>query len=889
MNPRILQLILKMKDDASKVLQGFAAKGASALRVFARRAKVAFGNLAGGVQTLFRALTSLRTLLVTGIAAIAIRRVVSAFADFQKSMNRVGALTGAVGEQFQMLNAFAQELGRTTVFSAKEAADGMALLAQAGLEADEIMSAIPRVLTLAASAQLEMADAAEIATNVLFQLQIPINELGAANDVLVKTFTSSKTSLQSLGEAFKFVGPLAKSAGQDFKEITTVLGQLGQVGFEGSLGGTAFRNAIIRLVNPSREAQKVLDRLGIQILDTSGNMLQFTKIIEQFEGKVVSTADITKIFGARAGPAFAALVSRGSGALREFRAELEGIEGIADEIAERQLAGLTGELIIMRSALNGAAIALGEKFEPVFIKGAKTVRQLANGVVVAADVLVEMTSALQDSLSVMEIFNNFVAPFIEFLVRGFFRVQRAVLLIRAAFNSVLIVGAGLRGIFGELLTVVGALGVAVVNSFLKPLEGTIFVLERVAFALGADGLAGSLRTAKREIKEAASASSALLKPGLDILDSALEDTSMLAHDVSSSLDAIKESAIQEELAIDRLTEAKEKLNDAMRNAQAPATELLDSLRRFGTDSTIQRIASGEVLDFTRILDARTAEEAQQVVNALQSALILTQATFDEQRVQTFLFLLDSAKQRLAELGGPAGEGISPQEDPRVLMEKEVLAEIAALNSEFASSNLEVQRRAMLLEGKEREAFLKSIVAFEKNTAQRRLGIASTFLEAGIKLAELGGRKTAGLAKKLALAQAIVDGVAAVQKALANPPGWPFNAGQVAAVSALQAANVATIASTAFGQSSAGGTGGFGGGGGSLGVFGGGGAGGASLGLGAGSLVDTSATAAAAPRAQDISITIDGAVVMQNQDQFQNFIADVLRQATGEGNIALSGG
>ena len=51
--------------------------------------------------------------------------------DFEKGMSRVGALSGATDKELKRLERTAMDLGRTTVFSASEASEGMQMLAMA--------------------------------------------------------------------------------------------------------------------------------------------------------------------------------------------------------------------------------------------------------------------------------------------------------------------------------------------------------------------------------------------------------------------------------------------------------------------------------------------------------------------------------------------------------------------------------------------------------------------------------------------------------------------------------------------------------------------------------------------------------------------------------------
>lgn len=65
------------------------------------------------------------------------------------------------------------------------------------------------------------------------------------------------------------------------------------------------------------------------------------------------------------------------------------------------------------------------------------------------------------------------------------------------------------------------------------------------------------------------------------------------------------------------------------------------------------------------------------------------------------------------------------------------------------------------------------------------------------LSRSGNSRIAAIGKAAAVTQATIDGILAVQKAMAAPPGWPYNAPNVIAVGVAQAANVAQIASTGF--------------------------------------------------------------------------------------------
>lgn len=303
-------------------------------------------------------------LAVGGIVA-GIGKIISVSGNFEKSMSNVKALTGATGEEFNMLEQQAKDLGETTAFSASQSAEAMGFLAMAGFETNEIMSALPQTLNLAAAGSVELGEAADFASNILSGYGFEAEQLGAVNDVLVKTFTSTNTTLGSLAESLKDAGPVASGFGLQFTEVAAAVGLLGNAGIQGSKAGRSLKNAFVQLAVPTDAVQKTLDRLGISVRDSGGNLESMTSIIQQLETSGANTTDIMQIFGRIAGPSMAALVSQGSGELIKLQGELESAGGIAGEIAATKLDNFQGRLTILMSALEGVAINIGELLLPV--------------------------------------------------------------------------------------------------------------------------------------------------------------------------------------------------------------------------------------------------------------------------------------------------------------------------------------------------------------------------------------------------------------------------------------------------------------------------------------------------------------------------------------------
>ena len=194
---------------------------------------------------------------------------------------------------------------------------------------------------------------------------LEVDQLARVNDVLAKASSSANTDVLQLGQAFKYAGPVASSAGISFEQSGAAMALMGNAGIQAEMAGTALRGAITKLVNPSGEAAAAIADLEISVTDATGRLLPFDQIIEQLEPHAHKTGKIMQIFGQRAGPAMSALISQGADALREMTTALEQSGGTAQEIADKKLAGLTGAWTKLKSATEGVFIEIGTRLSPV--------------------------------------------------------------------------------------------------------------------------------------------------------------------------------------------------------------------------------------------------------------------------------------------------------------------------------------------------------------------------------------------------------------------------------------------------------------------------------------------------------------------------------------------
>lgn len=311
--------------------------------------------------------------MVGNIAATAVSRLARELArmpglalrlgvDFESGMARVGALSRATDDQLKQLTASARQLGAETVFSASQAAEGMSFLAMAGFDVNATIGAMPGVLATAAAAQSDLGTTSDIVSNVLSGFKLRAEESARVADVLTATFTTSNTSLQTLGETMTYAAPVAAGLKIPLEEVAAAAGLMGDAGIQGSMAGTALRSALLSLVGPTGEAERLMNRLGISATNADGSMRSLPEILRSIEGGLEGmtdaqrTATLSTLLGERAVTGFSALLAAGSDALEDYAASVHSA-GQAEEVARKQTDTLRGDLEQLSSGLEELALS----------------------------------------------------------------------------------------------------------------------------------------------------------------------------------------------------------------------------------------------------------------------------------------------------------------------------------------------------------------------------------------------------------------------------------------------------------------------------------------------------------------------------------------------------
>lgn len=397
---------------------------------------------------------------IAGVAAIG--KSVSVFMDFEKEMSNVKAITNIAGKEMEDMTKLAMELGATTKFTAKEAAEGMTFLGMAGFNAKEIMQAMPATMNLAAASNTDLASAADIASNVLTGFRLTADETIRVVDVLAATVTSSNVNMSQLSESMKYFAPTAAAFGVSLEEASAAVGLLGNAGIQGSIATRALGTALTRLTKPTDGMIAVMDLLNLSFFNAKGEFIGLAEMIRRLETSFQGLTQEQKmsytatLFGMEAIQEINVLLAAGSNELSNYTKELQGAGGTADRMAKTQMDNLAGSIELLSGAFDGLMLSIGMQFEPLIRRTADILTWLVD----------KFNNLSEGQKTVITVIFSLVTAF-TLLGGGIILIIGFIQSLTAAFITAKIY-AGLMwaSITGPVLLVVAAIGAVIAAGYL---------------------------------------------------------------------------------------------------------------------------------------------------------------------------------------------------------------------------------------------------------------------------------------------------------------------------------------------------------------------------------------------------------------------------------------
>jgi len=308
---------------------------------------------------------------------------VKTFASFDDAMRSVKGVTQATTAEFEKLSKKAKDLGASTSFTAVEVAALMTELGRAGFNPDQIEKMTGAVLDLARATGTDAAVSSGIMAASIRQFGLDATEAVRVADSLTAAANKSFNTVESLGEALSYAGPVAADFGMDIESTLAVLGALGNVGIQGSNAGTAIRRL---LTLSGAEAGKMKEVFGVEFLDAAGNIRPLIDTLGEVNDatKNLGSGERAKKFNEAfglLGITGASAIGKAAVSAKELEKAIRAAGGTAAKTAADMDSGIGGAFRIMLSAVEGVAIAIGEVLNDSITTAAKSLTSLATATI----------------------------------------------------------------------------------------------------------------------------------------------------------------------------------------------------------------------------------------------------------------------------------------------------------------------------------------------------------------------------------------------------------------------------------------------------------------------------------------------------------------------------
>lgn len=294
-------------------------------------------------------------------AGAAMFGVLRSGASFEQAIVDVGAVGLKTRDQIADLEAKALDLGRTTKFTATEAANAMEIMARAGFTNQQILDGVDGVLNAAAASGLEMAEVSNVVSNALKGMGLEASEAGRVADVLALASARTNSSIGSLGESLKNVASTAKQLNVPFEDTVAAVALLQDVGLDASVAGSAFNTMLTKMAKPPAAVAAKMKEMGISFKDGLGNMKPLEQVLSELSvasekaggnfDRVAFFADLVGLRGQKAAANLADLFEKGK--VKELTAELKKAKGSAEAMANLKLQSVEGQFVLLGSAIDG--------------------------------------------------------------------------------------------------------------------------------------------------------------------------------------------------------------------------------------------------------------------------------------------------------------------------------------------------------------------------------------------------------------------------------------------------------------------------------------------------------------------------------------------------------
>lgn len=353
-----LQEIAKQASQTSSSVSETFSKGL-------KDAAPVFDGMASAGRAAFEAVATAATVAATAVAAVAAASI-SVGASFEAQMSTVQAISGASANDMEKLNDLAKELGASTKYTATEVGQAMEYMAMAGWKTNDMLDGMAGVLNLASASGEDLAITSDIVTDAMTAFGLGADQVEHFADVLAATATNSNTTVSMMGETFTYAASIAGAMGYSIEDVSVAIGLMANSGIKASQAGTALRKILTETTGGATTTSEALGEYVIQTQNADGSMRELGDTIADLRYAFSQMTDAEKaanaeaIAGKTGMSGLLAIVNASEADYQKLTSAIYDCQGAAEEMANIRIDNLSGDITIMKSALEGVGIQIYE-------------------------------------------------------------------------------------------------------------------------------------------------------------------------------------------------------------------------------------------------------------------------------------------------------------------------------------------------------------------------------------------------------------------------------------------------------------------------------------------------------------------------------------------------
>ena len=317
-------------------------------RTIAGKVNMALGNFRGILQ---------QTSITLGLVYWRMQQLTGALFEFDKQLINAQSIWQTSNDQLYSISNELLRFGENYGVAYGEASEILYQFASAGIEAGEAMEILNATLKLSMAVQGDANTIGKLTVLTIKGFGLEMEQAEEITDKMAYTINKSLVEWRDLSSAVKFAMPFFVAAGQNIDQLYGSLTVLTDRALEAGIAGRGLRQAIAEFVQHAEDSTAAFRSLGVEIMDTSGNMKPLTEIAMQFNeamGDSVTDMEVMitlmEDLNIRGATAFIHLVQNAD----EFRDSVDDLAnstGAAAEMAEIQQRSLENQVQMLKNAM----------------------------------------------------------------------------------------------------------------------------------------------------------------------------------------------------------------------------------------------------------------------------------------------------------------------------------------------------------------------------------------------------------------------------------------------------------------------------------------------------------------------------------------------------------